>query len=107
MIALHSSSVAYWIPSDLGGSSSTVITLCLLILLMGFLRQEHCSGLPFPSPVDHVVSEPFAMTCLPWVALYSMAHSFIELSRPLLQILSLLPLLPILFAITSWQMGKK
>ena len=30
---------------------------CLCILFMGFSRQEYWSGLPFPSPVDHILSE--------------------------------------------------
>ena len=30
----------------------------------GFSRQEYQSGLPFPSPVDHVLSELSTMTCL-------------------------------------------
>ena len=29
---------------------------CLVILFMGFSRQEYSSGLPFPSPGDHVLS---------------------------------------------------
>ena len=49
-----------------------------LILFMGFSRQEYRSGLPFPSPVDHILSELFTMTHLSWVALHGMAHSFIE-----------------------------
>ena len=39
--------------------------------------------LPFPPPVDHVLSELSTMTCLSWVALHGMAHSFIELCKPL------------------------
>ena len=39
--------------------------------------------LPFPPPLDHVLSELSTMTCLSWVALHGMAHSFIELCRPL------------------------
>ena len=54
---LHSSPVAYWAPADLGSSSFSVISFCLFILFMGFSRQEYWSGLPFPSPVDHVLSE--------------------------------------------------
>ena len=50
---------------------------------MGFLGQEYWSGLPFPPPVDHVVSELFTLTHLSWLALHSMAHSFIELHKPL------------------------
>ena len=37
-------------------------------LPMEFSRQEYWSGLPFPSPVDHVLSEFFTMTCPSWVA---------------------------------------
>ena len=39
--------------------------------------------LPFPPPVDHILSELSAMTHLSWVALHSMTHSFIELHKPL------------------------
>ena len=50
-----------------------------------FLRQEYWDGLPFPSLVDHVLSEVFTMTHQSWVALHSMAHSFTELHKPLHQ----------------------
>ena len=46
---------------------------------MAFSRQKYWSGLPFPSPVDHVLSELSTMTCPSWVALHGKAHSFIEL----------------------------
>ena len=83
VIALPSSPVAYWTPSNLGVSSSGVISFCLFILFMGFLQQESLSVLPFSPPVDHVLSELFTMIPLSWVALHGMAHSFIELSKPL------------------------
>ena len=51
-IVLHFSPVAYWTPSNLGGSSSGVISFCLFTLLMRSSRQEHWSGLPFPPPGD-------------------------------------------------------
>ena len=75
-LLLHSSPGAYWAPTNLGSLSFSVITFCLFILFMGFSRQEHRSGLPFPSPVDHVLSELSTVTCPSWVALYSMAHNF-------------------------------
>ena len=78
---LHWSPVAYWAPTDLGSSSFSVLSFCLLILFMGFSRQEYWSGLPFPSPVDHVFSELSTMTHLSWVALHGMTHSFIELDK--------------------------
>ena len=48
---------------------------CLFILFMGLSRQEYRNGLPFPSPVDHVVSELSAMTRPSWVVLHGTAHS--------------------------------
>ena len=36
---------------------------------------------PFPSPVDHILSELSTMTRLSRVALHSMAHSFVELVK--------------------------
>ena len=50
------------------GSSFGVICLSLFILFMGFSRQEYWSGLPFPPPVDHIVSELCTLTCPSWVA---------------------------------------
>ena len=78
---LHSSPVAYWAPTDLGSSSFSVLSFYLFVLFMGFSRQEYWSGLPFPSPVDHILSELSTMTRLSWVALHGMAHSFIELDK--------------------------
>ena len=78
---LHWSPVAYWTPTDLGSSSFSVLSFCLFILVMGFSRQEYWSGLPFPSPVDPVLSELSTMTHLFWVAPHGMAHSFIELDK--------------------------
>ena len=80
------SPVAHQTPSNLGGSCSAVISFCLFILFMEFFRQAYWSDLPFPPPVDQVLSELFTMTpmTLPsWVTLYEMAHSFIELYKPL------------------------
>ena len=53
---LHWSPVAYWAPTDLGSSSFSVLSFCFFILFMGYSRQEYWSGLPFPSPVDHILS---------------------------------------------------
>ena len=59
---LHWSPVAHWAPTNLGSSSFSVLSFCLFILFMGFCRQEYWSGLPFPSPVDHILSELSSMT---------------------------------------------
>ena len=90
--------VAYWAPTKLGSSSFSVLSFCLFILFMGFSRQEYWSGLPFPSPVDHVLSELSTMTCWSWVALYSMAHSFIELDKAVVHVISLISFLWLWFS---------
>ena len=74
------SSIAYWASTNLGSSSFSVQS-SPFILFMGFSRQEYWSGLPFPSPVDHVLSELFTMTCLSWGALHGLAHSLTELDK--------------------------
>ena len=88
---LFSSSI--WAPTDLGSSSFSVLSFRLFILFMGFSRQEYWSDLPFPSPVDHVLSELSTMICPTWVALHSMAHSFIELDKAVVHVIRLVSLL--------------
>ena len=78
---LHWSPVAYWALTNLGSSSFSVLSFCFFTLLMGFSRQEYWSGLPFPSPVDHILSELSTMTRLSWVALHAVAHSYSELDK--------------------------
>ena len=77
LLCHHSSPVAYLTPTDLGSSSFSVLSFCLFILFMGFSRQEYWGGLPFPSPVGHILSKLSTMTRPSWVALHGMAHSFI------------------------------
>ena len=59
---------------------------CLFILFMWFSRQEYWSGLPFPSSVDHILSELSTMNRLSWVALQSMAHCFIQLDKAVVHV---------------------
>ena len=61
---LHWSPVEYWTSTDLGSSSFSILSFCLFILCMGFSRQEYWSGLPFPSPVEHILSGLSTMTAL-------------------------------------------
>ena len=94
----HCSPVAYWAPTDLGSSSFSVLSFCLFILFMGFSRQEYWSGLPFPSPVDHVLSELSTMTRPSWVALHGMVHSFIELDKAVVRVIRLVSFLWLWFS---------
>ena len=60
---------------------------------MEFSRQEYLSGLPLPSPVDHVLSELSTLTCLSWVTLHALAHSFIELDKAVGHVIRLISFL--------------
>ena len=77
---LHWPPGAYWAPNDLGSSSFGILSFCLFMLFMGFSRQEYWSGFPFPSPVDHILSDLFTMTRLCCVAPRARL-SFIELDK--------------------------
>ena len=56
---------------------------------MGFSRQNCWSGLPFPCPVDHVLSEFSTMSYASWVALHGMTHNFIELHKAVIHVIIL------------------
>ena len=58
----HCSPVPSWAPTNLRSSSFSVLFIlfyfiCPIILFMGLSRQKYQSDLPFPSPVDHILSE--------------------------------------------------
>ena len=95
---LHWFPVAYRALTDLDSSSFSVLSFYLFMLLMGFSRQEYWRGLPFPSPVDHVFSELSAMTRLSWEALHATAHSFIELDKAVIHVMSLVGFLWLWFS---------
>ena len=100
---LHSSPVVYWTPTNPGGSSFSVICFCLFILFMGFSRQECWSGLPSPSPVNHVLSYLSAITQPSWVVLYGMVQSFIELSKAIILVHFLWLWFPLCLLSEGWE----
>ena len=96
---IHWSPVVFWAPTDLGSSSFIVLSFCLFILFMLFSRQEYWSGLPFPSPVDHVLSDLSTMTRLSWVALHSMAYSFTDLDKAVVHVIRSIDFLCLWFSV--------
>ena len=96
---IHWSPLAYWAPTNLGSWCFSVLSFCLFVLFVGFSRQEYWSGLPFPSPVDHILSELSTMTHLSWVALHGMAHSFIELDKAVVHVIRLVSFLRLWFSV--------
>ena len=74
------------------------LIFCFFMLFLGFLRQKYWSCLPSLSPVDHILSELSTMTCPSLVALYCMAHSFIELDKAVVHVISLVSFLWLWFS---------
>ena len=87
-LSLHWSPVAIWAPTDLGSSSFSILLFCLFILFMGFSRQEYWSGLPFPCPVDHILSDLSILTCPSWWP-HTAWLSFIELDKAVVCVIRL------------------
>ena len=85
---LHWSPVAFGALTDLGSSSFSILSFCLFIPFMGFSRQEYWSGLPFPSPVDHILSDLSTMTHPSWVAPHGWL-SFTELDKAVVHVIRL------------------
>ena len=85
---LHWSTVAYWALTDLGNSSFIILSFCLFILFMGFSRQEHWNGLPFPFQWT-----TFCQTSPPWPAHLGWPptawFSFIELDKAVVGVIRL------------------
>ena len=71
---LHWSPVAYWAPIDPGSLSFSILSFLPSHTVLGVSRQEYWSGLPFPSPMDHILSDFSTMTRLSWVAPHGMAQ---------------------------------
>ena len=92
--------------SGAGTAIFSVPSFYLFILFMVFSRQKYWSGLPFPSPVDHILSDLSTMTHLIWVALHGMAHSFIELDKAVVQMISLVSFLWLWFSLFCPLMDK-
>ena len=59
----------------------------------GVLKARMLKWFASPSPVDHVLSGLSTVTRPSWVALHSMAHSFIELEKAVVHMISLISFL--------------
>ena len=89
--------------------SGELIFHCHLFLpfhtVHGVLKARILSGLSFPSPVDHVLSELSTMTRQSWVALHGMAHSFIELDKAVVYMIILVSFLWLKDYRVQWSVG--
>ena len=79
--------VSYWTPSDLGvGWGGALIWYHIFLPLhtvQGVLMARILGGVAIFSSTGPVLSEPFTVSCLSWVAPCGMTHSFTELHKPL------------------------
>ena len=85
---------------NMGSSSFTVLSFSLIILLLGFSRQEYWRGLPLPSPVDHILSDLSTMTHLSCVV-HTTWLSSIELDKAVVHVIRLASLLWLWFQSVS------
>ena len=82
--------IAYRTPTDLGGGEVLIFQFHIILPFQtpcGVLKARIWSGLPSPSPVDHVLSELSTMTHLTSVTLHSMAHSFIKFHKAVIHVI--------------------
>ena len=90
---LHFSPLAYWAPTDVGSSSSVSYHFAFSSCSWGSQGKNTEVVLPFPSPVDHILSDLSTMTHLSQVALHGMAHCFTELDKAVVHVISLISFL--------------
>ena len=90
---LHSSPIAYWAPTDLGSSSFSVLSFLSFHTVHGVLKARILTWLATPFSLGHIFSELSTVTCLSWVALCGMAHSFIELDKAVVHVINLISFL--------------
>ena len=64
-----------------------------ILFFHGVLKARMLNDLPFSSPVKHILSELSTMTHPSWVALHNMVHSFIELDKSVIHMISLISFL--------------
>ena len=88
-------------------SVSYFFAFSFFCLFMGFSRQEYWSGLPFPSPVDHILLELSTMNHPFWVALHGLAHSFTELYKAVVHVIKLVSFLWLGFSVPYHQRADR
>ena len=84
VIALCFSPVAYWTPSHLGGLIFWHHIFLPFHTVHGVLQTKILEWVAISFTRRLHIVRTFIMACPSWVALHGMAHSFIELCKPLL-----------------------
>ena len=93
---LHSSPGAHWAPTNLGSS-------CLMSYLFAFSycswgSQGKNAGVVCHSLLQWTFVRTLHISCPSWVTLHSMAHSFIELGKVVVHVISLVSFLRLRFS---------
>ena len=99
---LHWSPVAYWHLPTWG----VHLSMSYLFAFLYCLWQEYWSGLSFPFPVDHILSELSTMTHPSWVALHGMDQSFLVLDKAVAHVIRLVSFLWLWFSFCCPLMEK-
>ena len=91
-LVLHSSPLAYWIPlNQWGRVVHLLVSYLFAFSYCSWGSQGKNADVVFPIPFSSgpSLSKLFTMTHLSWVALHSVAHSFTELGKVVVHMISL------------------
>ena len=95
-----------WVPTDLGSSSFSHIFLPFCTV-HGVLKARILKWFAIPFSVDLIFSELSTMTSPSWVALHSMAHSFLDLDKVVDHVISLISFLGFMDQVKSCSYEEK
>ena len=96
---LHSSPVAYWAPTTLGSSSFSVLPIFVPFHAVCGVRKARIRvDIPFSGGLRFLRTLHHDPSVMDWVALHSMAHSFIELDKAVVHVISLVSFLWLWFS---------
>ena len=90
-LLFHSFPVAWWVPTDLGSSSCGVIFLPFHTV-HGVLKERMPKWFAIPFSIGPHFVRPLHHDTS-WVALHGMVHSFIELDKTVIHVISLISFL--------------
>ena len=98
-LVLHQSPAAYWAPTTLGSSSFSVLPIFVPFHAVCGVRKARIRfAIPFSGGLRFLRTLHHDPSVMDWVALHSMAHSFIELDKAVVHVISLVSFLWLWFS---------
>ena len=106
---LHLSPVAHWVPTELGGGVHLSVSYLFAFSCCSWGSQGKNTEVVC---LSLLLSELNTMTCLSWVVLHGMAHSFIKLDKAMVHVIRLvrflwlwfLPVCPLMPSLSTYHL---